>query len=546
MHLLLPALRSHHLLALAVLGLLSTLPGTRAEVVSRWGFENNLLDTAAAGSNADHLSGAALNGPLNTVFVAGVIGQAVQVGEAPGNATVLTATDSDDLDLASEFTVEAFVYRTVEHGSDWERFATKWFDGSTQWHWAFRGPPNRSQDLFMNGSQQINQGAVTADLPLNEWHHVAITGDPANGLRIWQDGVVVGTSAYIAPQSGSDSFRIGNATVGASSLQFSGWVDEFQIHDVSQNTVYMAGRTALITGSPVIISFTATPSAVAEGEGATLTWSSANADTLTLDGGPFLNSDVTGQATAIAPNLTTGTTFTLTASNPQGVVNAQVTVGVGVSGAALRINEFLAINDGGFEDEDGDDSDWIEIFNPGATPALLGGWYLTDDPLDLTKWQFPATSIPTLGYLVVFASNKDRIVGPELHTNFKLGGEGEYLALVEPDGVTIATEFAPGYPPQQSNVTYGFHGTPLLERALFPPTPEAPNTSPAGPIIRNLTENPVPVPLPSDDLVITTEVLPGPFPVTSVTLHYRTMFAAELSIPMTDTGGGSSRESFLP
>ena len=538
MHLLLPALRFHRLLPLAVLGLLSTLPGTRAEVVSRWGFENDLLDTAAAGSNADHLSGAALNGPLNTVFVAGVIGQAVQVGEAPGNATVLTATDSDDLDLASEFTVEAFVYRTVEHGSDWERFATKWFDGSTQWHWAFRGPPNRSQDLFMNGSQQINQGAVTADLPLNEWHHVAITGDPANGLRIWQDGVVVGTSAYIAPQSGSDSFRIGNATVGASSLQFSGWVDEFQIHDVSQNTVYMAGRTALITGSPVIISFAATPSAVAEGESATLTWSSANADTLTLDGGPFLNSDVTGQTMAIAPNLTTGTTFTLTASNAQGVVNAQVTVGVGVSEAALRINEFLAINDGGLEDQDGDDSDWIEIFNPGATPALLGGWHLTDDPLDLTKWQFPATSIPTLGYLVVFASNKDRIVGPELHANFKLGGEGEYLALVEPDGVTIATEFAPGYPPQQSNVSYGFHGTPLLERALFPPTPEAPNTSPAGPIIRNLTENPVPVPLPSDDLVITTEVLPGPFPVTSVTLHYRAMFAAEVSIPMTDTGGG--------
>lgn len=524
--------------ALVFLAAVSLLPHVRAEVVSRWSFENDLLDSAAGGSSPDHLSAAAASGPLNTAYVAGVVGQAVQVGEAAGDATVLTAPDSNDLDLASEFTVEAFVQRTVEHGSEWERFATKWFDGSTQWHWAFRGPPNRSQDLFLNGSQQINQANVSVDLPLNEWHHVAITGDPANGLRIWQDGVVVGSSAFVAPQNGTDSFRIGNAAVGASALQFSGWVDEFQIHDVSQNAAYLAGRTALITGSPVITSLIATPSAVASGEDSTLTWSTANVDTLTLNGGVFLNSDVTGQTQAVATNLTSNTTFTLTATNAQGSVNAQVTVGVGVAGAALRINEFLAVNDNGHEDEDGDDSDWIEIFNPGAAPALLGGWYLTDDPLDLTKWQFPDTSIPTLGYLVVFASNKDRTLGPELHTNFKLAGDGEFLALVEPDGVTIATEFSPAYPPQQTNVSYGFHGDPLIERALFPPTPGGPNNSPAGPVVRNLTENPSPVPGNNDPIVITAEILASPSPVTSATLHYRVMWNAEQTLPMSDTGGG--------
>jgi hypothetical protein len=526
------------LLILAVFALACTAIGPRAEVVSQWSFENDLLDSAAGGGTSDHLNAAAFDGPLNTVYVAGVVGQAVQVGEAAGDATVLSAPDSNDLDLASEFTVEAFVYRSLEHGQDWERFATKWFDGGNQWHWAFRGPPNRSQDLFLNGDQQINQGNVSADLPLNEWHHVAITGDPANGLRIWQDGVVVGTAAYLVPQDGSDSLRIGNRMIGASSLQFSGWVDEFQIHNVSQDAAYHASRTALITGGPVITSFTASPQAVAAGDSSTLSWNTANGDSLTLDGGTFVNSDVTGQQMAIALNLTTNTTFTLTATNAQGTTNAQLTVGVGVAGAALRINEFLAINDNGFKDEDGDDSDWIEIFNPGAAPALLDGWHLTDDPLDLTKWQFPATSMPTLGYLVVFASNKDRIAGPRLHTNFKLDGAGEYLALVEPDGVTIATEFAPAYPPQQSNVSYGYHGTPVLERALFPPTPQSPNTSPAGPIIRNLTENPVPVPFPGANLLITAEILPSPSPITSATLHYRAMFGAEVPVPMSDAGGG--------
>ena len=60
-------------------------------------------------------------------------------------------------------------------------------------------------------------------------------------------------------------------------------------------------------------------------------------------------------------------------------------------------------------------------------------------------------------YLVVFASNKDRADadGTELHTNFKLGSAGEYLAIVEADGSTVAHEYAPTYPPQSTDVSYG-------------------------------------------------------------------------------------------
>jgi hypothetical protein len=34
---------------------------------------------------------------------------------------------------------------------------------------------------------------------------------------------------------------------------------------------------------------------------------------------------------------------------------------------------------------------------------------------------------------------------------FSLDNAGEYLALVQPDGVTVAHEFAPTYPPQRAN-----------------------------------------------------------------------------------------------
>ena len=49
----------------------------------------------------------------------------------------------------------------------------------------------------------------------------------------------------------------------------------------------------------------------------------------------------------------------------------------------------------------------------------------------------------------MFASGKDRaIAGSELHTNFGLSAEGEYLALVAPDGTTIVHEYAPTFQPQ--------------------------------------------------------------------------------------------------
>ena len=52
--------------------------------------------------------------------------------------------------------------------------------------------------------------------------------------------------------------------------------------------------------------------------------------------------------------------------------------------------------------------------------------------------------------------NKDRAVaGSQLHTNFALAADGEYLALVEPNGETVASEIAPEFPPQYEDVSYG-------------------------------------------------------------------------------------------
>lgn len=120
------------------------------------------------------------------------------------------------------------------------------------------------------------------------------------------------------------------------------------------------------------------------------------------------------------------------------------------------ISEFMADNARTLADEDGRFSDWIEIHNPDSLPVNLQGWYLTDNPLLLTLWKFPDVTLPAGGYLVVYASNKNRTADPaHLHTNFELDAAGEYLALVQPDGTTLASVFSPTYPPMKEDVAYG-------------------------------------------------------------------------------------------
>ena len=124
--------------------------------------------------------------------------------------------------------------------------------------------------------------------------------------------------------------------------------------------------------------------------------------------------------------------------------------------AQVAISEFMAGNTRTLADDFGLYEDWIEIQNYSATNVNLLDWGLTDASGSPFKWRFPSTNLPPGGYLVVFASNRDRRTpGAALHTNFKLDAGGEYLALVRPDGV-VATQFAPKFPAQANDVSYGF------------------------------------------------------------------------------------------
>jgi hypothetical protein len=132
------------------------------------------------------------------------------------------------------------------------------------------------------------------------------------------------------------------------------------------------------------------------------------------------------------------------------------------------LSEFMADNTRTLRDVDGEYSDWIELENLSSAPVNLDGWRLTDDSQHRSTWALPATNLPPGGFLIVFASGKNRrIPGEELHASFRLAAAGEYLALLTP-ALAVATAFSPTFPAQLPDVAYGWSRAVSSQRLVAP------------------------------------------------------------------------------
>ena len=135
----------------------------------------------------------------------------------------------------------------------------------------------------------------------------------------------------------------------------------------------------------------------------------------------------------------------------------------------IVINEFMADNVTTIIDPSGEYDDWIELYNPKPFFISLTGRYLTDKLTNLTKWKFTEPNV-TLGpnqYLIIWCDEDSGQVG--FHTNFKLSASGEFIALVESDGVTIIDSISFG--PQQADISFGRYPDAENEWIFMTPTP---------------------------------------------------------------------------
>ena len=155
--------------------------------------------------------------------------------------------------------------------------------------------------------------------------------------------------------------------------------------------------------------------------------------------------------------------------------------------ANLVISEFMASNDHSIVDSFGLREDWIEIHNAGDAPANLADYFLTDSASQPTQWQFPSKTIDPNGYQIVFASGLNVVTaGGEMHTNFKLSASGEYLGLTRASDSGVQFEYAPTFPAQTPDISYGLAdaNNPTGARAYSTsPTPGAQNAPSVDPVV---------------------------------------------------------------
>jgi hypothetical protein len=107
-----------------------------------------------------------------------------------------------------------------------------------------------------------------------------------------------------------------------------------------------------------------------------------------------------------------------TAMKKRLLINLAVLFALTPAISQVVINEYMSSNYSTIADEDGDYSDWIEIFNTGSNAEDLSGYALSDDDSVFSKWTFPGITIDGGEHLLLFASGKDRL---------KFGGAWENL-----------------------------------------------------------------------------------------------------------------------
>jgi hypothetical protein len=102
-------------------------------------------------------------------------------------------------------------------------------------------------------------------------------------------------------------------------------------------------------------------------------------------------------------------------------------------------------------------SDWVELHNPSSAPVYIGGWFLSDNRNDLTRYQIPAgTTIEPNGYIVFyetthFASPFD----PGVRTPFAFSENGEVVCLFSGDDA-LFPDFLLSEPFGASDTGYSF------------------------------------------------------------------------------------------
>lgn len=104
--------------------------------------------------------------------------------------------------------------------------------------------------------------------------------------------------------------------------------------------------------------------------------------------------------------------------------------------ATIVISEVQSANRSGITNMAGQLCDWIELHNPTDSPAVLDGYFLSDNPEKPMKWQITSLTIPAGGYEIICCTDQEDAT---FEAPFGLSKNGCSLVLTGPVG-TLITE----------------------------------------------------------------------------------------------------------
>lgn len=492
------------------------------DLLAYWTLDNNTTDTAPSGTTANNGSwvGGSSYSSNNAQF-----GSA---GAFNGSNYISVPHGNDISSNGGSLTVSVWC-QVGNWDTSWQALVSK---GEGSNYRLARRASDQNEIAYAGGSADISGGTIND----GNWHHIMAVSDAGEGTYLYVDGQEVATGVAPSltdnglnlligenPQAtgrewngGIDDVAIFDAPLGAPqaiAIYELGTTYDYPMSDVIQildahdakgsvsigeetwsyepsdtgsGTFVLLGNDLSgvdISSGPSITQFEISPTFITSGNSATLSWQiSPPFSGISINNGigsVLAQTDVNGAGSiSVSPN--TSTTYTITATDENGDTVRSTSLFVDVDPSTPRINEFSAdTSPEGLLDEDGDNEDWIEIYNPGPNAADLSTFYLTDDSTTLDKWAIPAVIMQPDTYLIIFASGKDRTdAGSQLHTNFKLSTNGEYLALTRDDGdggFVVTGEFSPGYPPQEEGFSYGLAPDGISLGFLVTPTPNSAN-----------------------------------------------------------------------
>ena len=147
------------------------------------------------------------------------------------------------------------------------------------------------------------------------------------------------------------------------------------------------------------------------------------------------------------------------------------------SKSPVVINELMSRNSNNLSDQNGDFSDWIELYNPTGSSIDLTNIFISDKISNLEKFHLKSKTLPSQGYLLLWASGDTTQYGN--HLPFKLSGNGEtlYLSYKEANGTFITLDKIK-FPASITNQSYGriYDGNSRWVTFQNYPTPNASNS----------------------------------------------------------------------